>query len=406
MTKGHDDELEALMNVDGVDTASIETQINKIKGVKETPPSDPPKGDPPKGDPPKADPPKADPPKDVLNPETVRTAMLNEMFGEQFKTVEDFKKANIPGQLQELETLRRSNQELQAQLTKKPKHNFASDDIARFNEFARETGIKDAGVFNRINAIPLNGEEVNMDPMDALVLLHIIDNPTLAGREAQVRRHFEKKYGVDSSKIDPKLVESGELTQEELDANKLDYETSLIGVTSDGNAAKKKLKELKDKIKMPEASSDDPAPQTKWTPEVETAQKNVWSKVNEKMGESFSTIPITLKGGKEPLVTFTVPEASMKSILQKAIDYAISNQMEANEANIKSIATSMYDDILISHQEEIYHAIFERARTLSENEILKYYHNPSQKNTDTPPGKGGESDVEETRKKAYLLETT
>ena len=99
-------------------------------------------------------------------------------------------------------------------LKAKPKHNFANDDIAKFNEFVRETGIKDVGVFNKINGTDV----ANMNDMDALVMQHIIENPTLAGKEPQVRKYFETKYNVDPAK-----VTAGELTQEEL-------ETNLIGV--------------------------------------------------------------------------------------------------------------------------------------------------------------------------------
>jgi len=45
------------------------------------------------------------------------------------------KKANIPAQLQELEKLRQKTQDLETQLKTKPKHHYASDDIAKFDEF-------------------------------------------------------------------------------------------------------------------------------------------------------------------------------------------------------------------------------------------------------------------------------
>ena len=403
MTKkqdGRDAEMEALMSIDGVDSAKIAEQI---RGKSEEPPAAPPVIPPvtPPVTPPAAPPVPPVDLKNVLNPETIRTAMLNEMFGEQFKTVEDFKKANIPASLQELETLRQKNQTLETQLKAKPKHNFASDDIAKFNEFVRDTGIKDAAVFNKLNATDV----ANMGDMDALVMQHIIENPSSAGKEPQVRRYFETRYNVDSSKIDPKRVESGDLTQEELEQNKLDYESNLIGVTTDGGKAKAKLQELKGKIKMPEISTDEPIAKSKWTPEIEKSQKTAWTEVNEKMGAEFAKIPITLKGGKEPIVNFVLPEESQKVVLKNALDYVVSNQLEVNQANVTSVAEAMYSDILFTHREEIYHAIFERARSMTEEEILKVYHNPSPKNTDTAPIKLVPTTEEEQRQKAYELET-
>ena len=399
---GRNDELEALMDVEGVDKESLQQQLNNIKGIKTPPPATPPAERPPSHMTPSTPPatPPAEPPKNVPDTEAIRTTMLNEMFGEQFKTVDDVKKANIPASLQELATLRQQKQDLEAQLAKKPKHSFASDDIAKFNEFARETGIKDPATFNRLNTTDV----ANMDAMDALVMQHIFENPESASKEPQVRRYLERRYNVDSSKINHQLVDDGDMTEEEYQQNKLEHETNLIGISSDGKKAKEKLVELKNKIKMPEMPVEEPEKTAKWTPEIETQHKEVWSKVNEKMGEEFAKIPITLKGGKEPIVNFVLPEEAKKRIQQNALDYVVSNQMEVNEANVTSVANAMYSDILMSHREEIYHAIFERARSMTEDEILKVYHNPSKGNTDTAPAGGGLSTEEEIREKAYNLE--
>jgi hypothetical protein len=398
---GGDSEMDALMSIEGVDTASIATQINKLNGITEEPVvPDTGKTEPVKTEP-VVNTSKTEPIKDIVpDIEAIRTGILNEIFGDQFKTVDDAKKA-IPEAFKELTTLRQKTQELTDSLAKKPKHAFASDDIAKFNEFARETGIKDAIVFNKINSTDL----ANMSDMDALVMQHIIENPAFAGKEPQVRKYFEKKYNVDSSLIDPKRVESGELTQEELDKLIFDHDTNLIGVSSDGAKARERLRTLKEKIKMPEIPKEDASPQSKWTPEVEEKQKTAWTTVNEKMGAEFSTIPITLKGGTEPIVNFVLPEESKKAVLKNALDYVVSNQLEVNEANVRMVAQAMFDDIQNSNRSEIYHAIFERARTITENDLLKFYHNPSPKNNDNPPAVTKVSTEEEQRKKAYELET-
>jgi hypothetical protein len=397
-----DPELDALEQVEGVDKTAIKSQINKIKGVKdEQAKTDPIKTDPIKTDPIKTDPANiVDTKKVVPDPETGFTGILNEMFGDRFRTVEDFKKANIPEALKERDSLRQKVTELTDSLAKKPKHAFASDDIAKFNEFARETGIKDLGVFNKINATEL----ANMSDMDALVMQHIIENPESAGKEPQVRRFLERRYNVDSSKIDPKRVEAGDLTQEELDQNKLEYDTNLIGVTSDARKAKEKLKEFKDKIKMPEASEDTGA--KKWTPEIESKQKTDWTKVNEAMGDQFDKIPIMPKGWKEPIADFVLTKEAKKAVLDNALNYVISNQMEVNEENMKSVANAMYSDILFENRNEIYQIIAERARSMSEEEFLKLYHNPSPKNNDIVVGKGEPDSAEVQRRKAYELETS
>ena len=383
---GRDDELDALQDIEGIDTAKITEQINKGKGIKKEDLIPPPpiiESKPEKDVVPPAE------NKDVPNPEILVNDRLKEIFGDRFTNIDELKKANIPAQLQELETLRQKNQTLETQLKTKPKHHYASDDIAKFDEFVRATNINDAGIFNRLNATDIT----NMDDMDALVLQHIVDNPKLAGKEPQVRRYFETRYNVDSKK-----VEEGEITQEELEVN-------LIGIASDGAKAKQKLQDLKGKIKMPEIPEDEPTEvKNKWTPEIEAKQKAGWTVVNEKMGEEFSKLPIPIKGSTEPIVNFVLSEETKKVILGNALDYAVSNQLEINEANIKSIATSMYSDAILLNLDEIVHAIFERARSMTEQESLKVYHNPSEKNADTAPADGEPLTDEAKKERAYQAE--
>jgi hypothetical protein len=50
------------------------------------------------------------------------------------------------------ETLRKEKTELESKLELKPKTNFANDEVALFNEFVKETGTRDYGVFNKINS--------------------------------------------------------------------------------------------------------------------------------------------------------------------------------------------------------------------------------------------------------------
>ena len=380
---GRDLEIDSLLEATDVDVEKIATQIKTNRGDG-TPPAEESlkKEEPIK----KEESLKKEEPikKEVPDPEAIKTGMLNEMFGDRFKTVEDVKKANIPGALQELETLRQKNQELETQNKARPKHNFANDNIAKFNEFVRETGIDDAGVFNK-----LNGADVaNMDAMDALILQRIIEDPSLAGKEPQVRRTLERRFNVD-----PKKVESGELTQDEFDDNMLE-------VTSEGRKAKAKLSEFKGKIKMPEQPADlPPAEKPKWTPEIEKTQREGWTQVNEAMVKEFEKIPIPIKGSKEPIVNFVLSEEAKKAIKDKYLNLVVNNQMEVNDTNIKTTAFQMYSEAILSNLDGIAHAIFERARSMNEEEYLRLYSNPSPRNTDTPPG-GEEPLSDEAKREA------
>ena len=395
---GRDDEISALMGIEDIDTAKIAEQINKRQGIEagvEPIKEEPIKEEPPKTEPQKTEPPKAEVPvvepvkKDVPDPEAIVNGRLKEIFGDQFTSVDELKKANIPSQLQELESLRQKTQTLETQLAKKPKHNFASDDIAKFNEFTRDTGIASFDVFKKINTTDI----ANMDDMDALIWQRVSEDPDLAADVPRVRKSFERKFNVEKSK-----VEAGDLTQEE-------YDDNLFELRTEARKAKNQLLELKGKIRMPDIPADEPPEgRTKWTPEIEKSQKAAWGTVNEKMVAEFSKIPITLKGGKEPIVNFVLPEETKSKIMTNAIDYVVSNQMEVSVENVESVAREMYSDLRLSCFDDILHAVFERARSMTEEEYLRTYHNPSSRNEDTPPSAGDPESDEAKREKAFQAE--
>jgi hypothetical protein len=366
--EGRESEFDALKDIPGMDPAKIMQQL--AGGSGEPKPGEPKPGDPPPVITPK---PGEQPKPGEPGSDAAATDILKEIFSDQFTTVEDLKKADIPNKLKELETLRQQNQtllsekeELTGKLNVKPKSNFVNDDIALYNEFVRHTGIKSFDVFNKIQS----ADVANINYMDALVLQRMIENPDLAGQETRVRKYLEKKYNVD-----PEIITD----PEELEENK-------IGLAEDGARARTKLSELKGKVKIPEPDSNDSGASPKWTPEKETEAKKGWGTVNETMGTTLANIGIPMKGMKEPIVNFVIPEEAKKAMVAKAIDYAVSNRMEINQDNMKVVAKFMYSEYILQHLDQISHSIFEKARSLTQEEILKLYHNP------TPLGGGDHPD--------------
>jgi hypothetical protein len=352
-------EFEALKDIQGVDPANIMSQA----GLGDPPPGggDPPPPPPPPGG---GTPPPPPPPRLDLTPEQ-QSAFLKEIFGERFKTVDEVKNLNINGQLDELDGLRRTKSDLENQLKVKPKNNFANDEVALYNEFVRETGVKDYGVFQKINGTDI----ANMDPMDALVNRHVLKNPNLVGKEPQVRKYFEKKYNVDPDTV----------SADELEINK-------IGMITDGDAAKQELKTIKEKLKIPEGSATPDAPK-ELTPEEKTALQTGWGNVGTKVTESLAKLNVPMKGAKEPLLSYAIAEDEQKEIKQFVIDYALENHLELNEANGKMIGRMVYNQLMLNKLPDIVQSVFEKARKMTEKEAHDFYTNPSpDRNTDTPPG--------------------
>jgi hypothetical protein len=299
------------------------------------------------------------------------TGILKEIFGDQFTTVEDLKTKNIPTILkeypelrQQVQTLSGQNQDLTGKLAAKPKTHFANDNLAMYNEFVRETGIDNSEVFNRLKGAELT----NMPDMDVLVLQRILENPRLIGSEDKLRMHLENKYNIDPNKVDAAEVE----------VNK-------IGLVDDAEKARKTILATKAKIKMPELSNESETAPVKWTEAEQTTATKQWSVACSAIDEKLSKIAIVLPKTKDPIVTFEVPEDFRKATMKETIETLINNQQEVNKENISTVAGNIYYRYIAENIGLIAHSIFEKVRSMTDEERLKIYHNP------TPLGNTGGS---------------
>jgi hypothetical protein len=382
--EGRNEEVEALKGIEGVDPGEIMRQITG-EPIVDTPKIIDTKLPPQQITPPKQG--EAGPPADA-------TGILKEIFGDQFTSVDDLKKTNIPEKLKEAEQLRQrleqlstENKDLSSKLSVKPKSNFADDDVALYNEFVRETKIKSYDIFNKLNGSDL----VNMDPKEAIILARLLEEPELIKMEPQLRKRVETTYNVDPEKID----------EDEVEINK-------FKLAEDGIKAKRKLQEFKSKLKIPEPEAEKPTiPQ--WTPEQEKEITTQWSAANKAMGEKLSKIPIYLpvpKDSKEPAVpfiNFAIPEEMQKAIMKEATSLAINDRLGIDENTLTKVAKYMYSELILRNLDGIAHSIFEKARSLSDKEVRERYHNPTPlTGGDNPPIQRGDITEEEESKKAIF----
>lgn len=374
-------EFEALKTIEGLDA----TKLMQQAGVETPPPEGDEPPEPPAGGTP---PPDGNPPPPVKptdQGQEQRDAFLKEIFGDRFKTVDEAKQANILQSLDEIGTLRQENTDLKTRLETKPKTNFATDDVALFNEFVRETGKNDYGLFRKINSVDL----ANMDPMDALITKYIFDNPEYSGKESDVRKYYERKYNVDPEQVD----------EAELSLNKM-------GMKEDGKIALKALNDIKEKLKVPEPSTDPDKPK-ELTPEEKSKLTAGWNNVGQNIGTTLAKLKVPIKGAKDPLLDYEISESERKEISDFVSNYAVENRMELNETNVRTISAMVYNQLVINKLPEIVHSVFERARTMTETEVHAMYTNPSPgRNNDTPPipPSPPKSDKEKTEDELFAKE--
>jgi hypothetical protein len=329
----------------------------------------------------------------------MRGELVNEMFGGRFKTFEEAQLANIPQVLDEVETLRQRTTELQTKLEAKPKNLFVNDDLAKFNEFVRDTGISNYNVFNTLNTSEID----KMDDLNALVMQYIVENPDYTGRESEIRGYFERKYQLNL--LDGKDVdEMDEAERRTLEAQVSDNK---IQMGTDARSAKKQLLDMKGKIKMPEFAEDKPtAPEGKSKEELEKLS-GLWNNAKPVISKQLSKFSIPL--GKDSFVSYELSEDEQKEIGELAYEYAVKNQLELNADNAKTLRIALQKEVLFAKFNDIANAIAVKVSKMTEQEQKAIYHNPSakiNKNIDAPPAghQEEETSFEISQRKALELE--
>jgi hypothetical protein len=371
-----DPAFQALLEIEGADVDGLKKQagmeVDTPPSADTIPPVEntvPPVDTPPPADtiPPAESPtdtvPPVEKPKNDQQPPNQDGAFLKEIFGDRYKTIEEANDANISGIFDEAETLRKDNAELKTKLEAKPKTNFANDEMALYNEFVKETGQSNYGLFEKINSTEL----ATMDPMEALVAKYILDNPNQAGQEDMVRKFFVKKYDMDPDH-----------DEETLSLNKFSME-------ADGATAKKSLQEIKEKLKIPEPSKEPAQPKVKTPEEIATLEKG-WNDFGTKAATHLSKLQIPIKDGKESLLDYEISESEKKEVADYITNFAAKNQMELTKENADILGKDAYQKLMIRKLPEIVHSVFEKAREMTEAEVHNLYSNPSPlNNKDTPP---------------------
>lgn len=127
------------------------------------------------------------------------------IFGEGFDSWEKVQ-TEIPQRLSRMSEL---EQELEG-LRSRPATDFADPEIASYNEFVRNTGLKDYSLFEKVK-----GYE-SLDDVEKMVLKEVLTNPSFKGKEDLLRNEILDKY---------KLSEIYEDSQRELGKVRLQGDT-------------------------------------------------------------------------------------------------------------------------------------------------------------------------------------
>lgn len=280
--------------------------------------------------------------------------ILKEIFGSQFGTVKELQEADIPGQLRNIQGLKQQIEDL----TKKannPVAAFANDNVALFNEFVKKTGISNFDVFTRI----MDNDLEKMDPMDFLILQEVIDSPALIGKESMLKKRFEKSYN---------LIESDDLPADEVEVNR----TKLI---ADGGKAKNKIMEMKAGVKMPEPS--DSSPDSQESDEQRQQREAGWKDVIGKISTSWTKLPLTPRGAKEPVAEYVIPENTKAGLARDAQQFAIQNNLPLTKESFNIVYGMMLNRFVVESLPDLLHTAIEKSNSSTREEKDREFEHPS-----------------------------
>lgn len=277
----------------------------------------------------------------------------SELFGDGINDWETAKAENTK-RMQDYHDLRTKYDEISA----RPNNDFADDEVAEYNSFVKNTGIKDFNTFKQVK-----GADDNLDAIEAFVLKKVIENPDLRGKEDLVRRKIIKDFGLDEDLNSPDDIEMNQITLKEKSKEVYDW-----------------LKDMKGKLNVPKTDKEA-------LNKAVLEKESKWLEAAEKVinGVSKLQIPTYSNGKVEILTDFDVkPEiaAEYKTAFAKAF-----SGYDLNEQNVQAMESEFRDKFVARNLPHIVsHALAIQEAKLRQ-EFEDKYDGPMTR--PKPPGGGG-----------------
>jgi hypothetical protein len=289
--------------------------------------------------------------------------ILNEMLGTSYNALSDIDGLNLKESIKEIPDLRRVKGEYE-KISKTKPADFHNDTIRELNTFAKVTGIDDPTVLRKIKQIQSTDKP---DPIEAMVVAQVSEDPTLIEKMDLLRKSLKKQYNITTEEDDNHDPENSELEQ--------------FRMERDGKAAVKKLTELMEKVKSstPEVNTE---AETKKLEQV----RSTWRQTFDKAGpEIFSKAPIFIQNGndesgkpKSEIATeLQLSPEETKKYTDLAYSYAVEHNLEPSEENMKAAVISTIRDMYADNIHTIVKSAREKAVSEARLEWEKQAHNPS-----------------------------
>lgn len=330
-----------------------------------TPPGGEPPANPEPPQPPASTPPGGEPPTPPAN----QQLLPHEIFGDDFKDKKWDDVKSVISKASELE------KEVETLKTKQP--TYANETIAQYDNWVKNGGVDDYGVFNMVKNM-----KDDIDDVDALVAKEILENPEYAKYQNQVRDRIIEKYGIQAT-------EDNGLTEEQVQFNK-------ASLSKDAKAAKSFIKEQVGKMQVPQS------PTQQNNEELMAKRKNDWALAAQQTFSKLTKvgIPTVRKDGDkevfETLMDYQIPESIKKEAQEQFVE-VFSRVGDATPENIKQLESEFKANFILTNLPYIVSAAVAKKETeLTEYYDKKYAGAILKDPGNTPPGSSSTSKGDET----------
>ena len=300
---------------------------------------------------------------------------INEVLGTNYANLEDAVEAkNRMMGYDELKEYKEKYDELSS----KPLASFHSKTIEELNNFAKVTGIDDPTIIRSVKAF---SEKQEKDPIEALVLAEILNDPSLAEKRDLLKKQISRKYKTE---VDEDLYgEELEKAREEADLSKFQLER-------DASKAIKSISETLEKVNT--ESKDNPYSKTQ---EQKQTLKAQWDDVIvSNYDKIFGKVPIQVPKGKdekgntiyETIDTLELSPLEAKQYAEQAVKNLVNSGLELTEANLVDAVFQQHELAKAKHLSKVIEKITAKAEAEIRLNLEKEIHNPSSlKGGNAPP---------------------
>lgn len=352
--------------VDGGVLKNPDTPANPPADPPADPPANPPKQDDPPADPPKPADPPATPPSSPSQSEPKTPDNFDELysgrlqkdlsskFGEEITSIDDLH-SNYSESQKKLDELRKQNEVLKLKAERELE--FADPVIGEFNSFAKETGITNMTVFNKIKNV--DAEKAKSNPLEILVTEQILENPDYADKEDFFRKQVLKKYGFESAE-DFHSNENEEITMQ---------------MQIDANRAFKKIAEKKEKIKAPEAVD--------YEKQLEERNKTIADNqeklrgVVTKMSDGLKKYKYKPAEGTDFEFDFEFDDETVGEMQKAIVDLQSKSDKPFDQDSFQKTVAGVYSNAVMRNLPKIMDAYAKSVREMTDETYRKTYTNPS-----------------------------